>query len=168
MNEIELTFGGGVGHNLAKGGDTAAVIVSEYADSIAPIPNASFAGKQGLFFLLCGTNDLTGGGMASIIWNDIRTVLTNAQNAGYQTIAFRVPPSLAIVGQKEVERINLNGFLEGGSSFYSLLINIETELFPDPADTQWYYDGTHFTNAATFAIGNWVATRLWTLGLLPL
>lgn len=131
----------------ALGGWTIANLQSDYTTTLHPVSPA-VTGKAGYLFVLTGTNDLYASASAATIESGLTTYWGTATADGWKVIAMTIPPNTnGNISTQETWAL-VNDWIRTATTLWWNIIDV-ANLFPDPYDTNFYYDGVHFQVTAT-------------------
>jgi hypothetical protein len=144
-------FSRGVSYQFALAGDTAALMVGEYAAQAGSI--AIPAGQEAYFFLWAGTNDVASGQISVAVtgYNYLKTLWAAARASGYKVIAFTLMLRSDLTPTTNAVRVDLNTLILSDPTLYDGLVRPDI-MFTDTGDLSTFRDGVHLTEAANVLV----------------
>lgn len=134
----------------AVAGRTVATMLANYTAEITPYAR-NYEHQERMLMLYGGINDLFASRTATDIYNDLKSMWSNAKAQGFITIAYTVCSATTLTAPQEAERVSLNTMILSDRTLYDYVIQAAV-LFQDPSNTLFFdVDGTHLnTNGAEY------------------
>jgi lysophospholipase L1-like esterase len=154
---VTAAFPGATLNDFALGGDSAASMVGEYASQAGAVkinPGESY------FFLLAGSNDLTGADSAAAIYQYLKTLWSSARASGYKVVAMTLFPRQSYDAGQEKKRVELNALIRANSKLYDYLAPLDRALAGGRYTTLYASDGTHLNQAGNAILARTVLDAL--------
>ncbi len=146
-------------YNYAVSGSGAATIAAtRYAANIPSLYSTAF--PCNIYLPWTGTNDLAGGATPAAVFASLQSIWAQARATGYKVAAFTIIARNSGLSMSaaafETARRDLNTLIRAASSQYDGLIDLGADSrfdsTADTADTTYYSDATHLTNAGYAAV----------------
>lgn len=147
--------------NVAEGGAELVDIIADYATEVYPERPAANGGRPAWLTVSIGTNGYAADPIADMI-DDWDSYMDTAAADGFKLVACTVPRRMdfTIAPWLELVRQQFNAHIRQSVDKYQILLDLDA-MFPDPKNTDFFYDSVHFTALATDMIGrNWAAIML--------
>lgn len=138
----------------AVAGRTVATMLANYATEITPYARTQ-EHQERMLMLYGGINDMSFGRSAVDVYNDLKSMWSNAKAEGFKIIAFRICSATGLTAPQEAQRVALNDLISSDTSLYDYLVYADV-LFPNPADTSFFSDGTHLNLVGAQYLGEHV------------
>jgi lysophospholipase L1-like esterase len=157
-------FARGTSNYYGLGGDTAQLMVGEYASQAGSVTINQ--GQEAYFFLLAGTNDIgINATAAATIYGYLSTIWAAARASGYKVAAFTIPPRGDFNATQNASRVELNRLILSDATLYDYLVRAD-EVLTDPTNAEYFQsDQLHLTTAGNVLLAKAVAAAV--LGVSP-
>lgn len=144
--------------NYATSGHTTSDVISSY--SAGPALSANTEGFGEYFYsIYAGVNDLATGTSGTTVYNNLKTIWSNARSNGYKVIAFTVIHSTFMDAGEEAQRIILNNLIVSDRTLYEHLVDVASQFDPR-LDPSLFVDETHLTASGYNMFASMVAKSI--------
>jgi lysophospholipase L1-like esterase len=153
----------------------AAIAGSNVSSTLDTGIKASAVDTLSIATVLSGTNAINSGTSAATVYSTIQSWCADARAKGYDKIlVFTILPRSGFDATKETVRTTVNQSIRDGFANATLDCDAVADIGADstlsnPANTTYYQDGTHPTDAGQAVIAGYAATKIspWLPAIVP-